>query len=55
MKLELGHQDSYSETFLYTTIYFHTTTVNNFMDCGFVAPYYQILTYTYTYAHPPSK
>jgi hypothetical protein len=32
-----------------------TTIVNNFVDCGFVTPYYKILTYTYIYPHPPSK
>jgi hypothetical protein len=32
-----------------------TTIVNNFVNCGFVAPYYKILTYTYTYPYPPSK
>jgi hypothetical protein len=33
----------------------YTTTINNFVNCGFVAPYYKILTYTYTYPHAPSK
>jgi hypothetical protein len=33
----------------------YTTIVNNFVNCGFVAPYYKLLTYTYTYPHPPSK
>jgi hypothetical protein len=32
----------------------NTTTVNNFVNCGFVAPYYKIHN-TYTYPHPPSK
>jgi hypothetical protein len=36
-------------------IYWYICTVNNFVDCGFVAPYNKILTYTYTYPHPPSK
>jgi hypothetical protein len=31
------------------------TTVNNFLDCGFVAPYHKILAYTYTQLHPPSR
>jgi hypothetical protein len=35
--------------------YKHTTTVNNFVDCGSAAPNYKILTYTYTYPHTPSK
>jgi hypothetical protein len=33
----------------------NTTTMNNFVDCGFVAPYYKIFTCTYTHPHPPWK
>lgn len=30
-----------------------TTTVNNFVDFGFVIPYHKILKYTFTYPCPP--
>jgi hypothetical protein len=30
-------------------------TVINFVDCGFIASYYKVFTYTYTDLHRPSK
>jgi hypothetical protein len=33
----------------------YSTTINNFVDCGFVTPCNKILTYSYIHPHPSSK
>jgi hypothetical protein len=55
---DVGHQVIIRASIPEVDVYIiltYTTIVSNFVNCGFVAPYYKIPTYTYTYPHPLSK
>jgi hypothetical protein len=45
----------YSLIELYRRFGEYTTIVNNFVDCGFVVPYYKILTYAYIHILPQNS